>query len=202
MRRIAFAFLLIGLATGVWQYFWPTYPAVNPDKNHSHADFAVWVGAKQIDFAKPEYMSGTSDERDPDHEKHDKYFHLHDGNGHVIHRHKPGLPVGDFFKTLGMEMTSDCFRFNDQQNVCNENTPESHGVWRLFVNGEEQAFDPAFSFNDGDALLFTYDTGEMSIRQELKRMTHDACLYSQTCPWRGKPPTENCIADPEVPCTE
>ena len=36
---------------------------------------------------------------------------------------------------------------------------------------------------------------------ELQEMTDDACKYSKTCPWRGEPPAESCIADPAVPCT-
>ena len=44
-----------------------------------------------------------------------KYLHLHDGNGHVIHRHKPDLTLGDFFHSLGMTMTSSCFELDDFQ---------------------------------------------------------------------------------------
>lgn len=202
MRYIVQLFILIGIAVGVWQFFWPTHPAVNPDPNHTHADFAVWVGDRQVNFSLPQYMSGTSDESDPDHEKHDLYFHLHDGNGHVIHRHKPGLTVGEFFATLGMEMTPECFRFNPNMNVCNQDTPETQAIWRLYVNGVEQSFDPGYAFDDTDQLLFSYDDGSMPIPDQVRKLTSDACLYSKTCPWRGEPPTENCIADPAVPCVQ
>jgi hypothetical protein len=72
----------------------------------------------------------------------------------------------------------------------------------MFVNGTEMGFDPSYVFADLDQILLTYDDGSMPVREELRRMTSDACLYSGTCPWRGKPPTENCVADPAVPCRE
>ena len=53
-------------------------------------------------------------------------------------------------------------------------------------------------------ILLTYqneDEASMErITEQKEEMTDDACLYSKTCPWRGEPPAENCIADPEVPC--
>ncbi|HRH94119.1 MAG TPA: hypothetical protein PKV72_06345, partial [Candidatus Peribacteria bacterium] len=80
-------------------------PALNPDPNHTHADFAVWIGGKQQDFSAPKYMSGESTDVVHD-ERLSKYFHLHDGNGRVIHRHKPGLPLGDFFASIGFAFGS------------------------------------------------------------------------------------------------
>jgi hypothetical protein len=199
VRYLTAFFIFIGLGVGVWQFFWPLHPAVNPDPNHMHADFAVWIGKSQVNFALPQYMSGTADERDPNHQKHHLYYHLHDGNGHIIHRHKPDLPLGDFFATLGMEMIEQCMKLSPTQWVCNE---EGVGIWRLYINGKEEGFHPGYVFRDLDHLLLTYDDGSMPVRDQLNRMTNDSCLYSKTCPWRGAPPIENCIADPTVPCTE
>jgi hypothetical protein len=68
------------------------------------------------------------------------------------------------------------------------------------LNGVSTGSD--YVFEDGDALLLTDATDEKEVQNQLSAMTHDACLYSQTCPERGKPPVENCVADPTVPCTE
>ena len=175
-------------------------PAKNPDPNHSHADFAVWIDGKQIDFSADKYMSGSSSGsmEDADHKKHDPYFHLHDANGHVIHRHKPGLPIAEFFASIGFKMTGNCFTLDTGMSYCST----SGKRWKLYVNGKEHVFDPGFVFADDDQLLLTYGAGESALQKELVALTKDACLYSQTCPWRGKPPSENCIADPAVPCTE
>lgn len=175
-------------------------PAPNPDPNHTHADFAVWMDEKELNFDDPEFMSGSSDEADPEHTKHDKYLHLHDGNGHVIHRHKPGLTLAQFFATLRVGFSSKCFSSGvpgSDGEVCSKNP------FRLFVNGEEHFFaDLQYVFEDGDHILITNTIDSDEIARELKLMTDDACRYSQTCPWRGKPPTENCIADPAVPCVQ
>lgn len=173
----------------------------NPDPNHTHADFAVWVLGEKVDFSDAEYMSGTStDEETHDEEDEylNKYLHLHDEVGHVIHRHKPGLTVGEFLRSIDIEKAQSCLSLESQWNAC-EGSPT--GVaWRMFVNGEERPFDLQYVFNDTDHILFIFTKDESEIRQALEEMTDDACLYSKTCPWRGEPPAENCISDPEVPC--
>lgn len=173
-------------------------PVANPDPSHTHADFAVWIDGKQIDFSSPEFMSGSSDESDPDHTKHDKYLHLHDGNGHVIHRHKPGLTLQDFFTTLKVGFSRKCFSSGvpgADGEECSENE------FRLFVNAIEKPFDNlSYVFVDGDKILLTTAVDTAEVRKELSLMTDDSCMYSKTCPWKGAPPTENCIADPTVPC--
>ncbi len=186
------------------------YSIQNPDPNHTHADFAVWIDGTKLDFSSPEYMSGTSDEHDPNHTKHDPYLHLHDGNGNVIHRHKPNLSIQDFFQTIGVTF------YKEGLNVCLSQekaiTCEDevmHKNWVMIVNGvRQQFFDPSYVFNDEDQILIVLprSTDDTSLFRELEsyqeKMTQDACLYSQTCLWRGKPPVENCIADPTVPCTQ
>ena len=187
-------------------------PAKNPDPNHTHADFGVWVGKERIDFSKPEYMSGAS--TDSEHDVKDpkrKFLHLHDGNGSVMHRHKPGLTLGEFFDSLGMPMSSNwntapCFTLPKLGKVCSGGSKQ----WRFFVNVEEKDAHTAASyvFNDLDriALIYDPDDGTFPTRDSLMalvdQLTDDSCKYSQACPEQGPPPTENCIADPEVPCTQ
>ncbi len=175
-------------------------PAKNPDPNHTHADFAVWIDGTQMDFSGSEFMSGSSNADDPDHQKHDEYLHLHDENGSVIHKHKSGFTLADFFATLKVGFTEKCFSSGvpmQDGEVCSENP------FRLFVNGTEQPFDDLrYVFSDEDKILITNTTDDLQVRNELQKITDDACLYSKTCPERGEPPAENCIADPEVPCTQ
>jgi hypothetical protein len=70
----------------------------------------------------------------------------------------------------------------------------------MFVNTEEMEFDLQYVFKDMDAVLLTTSAGSAEVLDQVEKLTDDACRYSRTCPWRGDPPAENCIADPAVPC--
>lgn len=149
----------------------------NPDPNHTHADFAVWVEGEKVDFSREEFMSGYEDDHNHLHD----YLHLHDHIGHVVHRHKPGETLQSFFDSLS-------YVFDDKY------------TWRMFVNGEEMEFDLGYVFSDMDAILLTTSSASAQVLYEVEQLTDDACRYSRTCPWRGDPPAENCVADPAVPC--
>lgn len=222
---VLIAIVLMGAAAAM-----PDKYALNPDPNHTHADFAVWVNGQLLDFSDPDYMSAPppataglfdllvptanahGDEEDEHAYPGREYLHLHDGNGHVLHRHKPGLTIGDFFASLGLAMTKTCFTLDDFQfesldqawvkdfartkNLCDDGKFR----WTMIVNGTHVAMDPAYVPQDMDQILLSYGASDTAADEEFKSITDDACRYSQTCPWKGAPPTENCIADPEVPC--
>lgn len=174
-------------------------PAANPDPNHTHADFAMWINGRKVNFALEKYMSGSATDdasHDEEGEYHHKYFHLHDGLGHVLHQHKPGLPLSEFFTSLGFTFSPGCVRPDGGEQVCNRGDQR----WRMFVNGVEQSFDLSYVFADTDKILLTYGADDAALADQLSKMTDDACLYSRTCPERGEPPAENCIANPAVPC--
>lgn len=200
MKRLLPILVLVALGFigyGAYQYL---QPAVNPDPNHTHADFAVYISGERVDFAKDAYMSGSSTGSltDADHLAHNPYYHLHDGNGDVIHRHKPGLVIGEFFGSIGFTMASDCFTVAGGKPVCNDGAK----TWKMYVNGTEHAFDPNYAFVDEDKILLTYDADQSDVQRQLAALTDEACLYSKTCPWRGDPPAESCISDPKIPCVE
>lgn len=161
--------------------------SANPDPNHTHADFAVFIDGNRIDFSQEKYMSTDTDPKHP-------FTHVHDGNGNVMHRHKPGVTIGEFFASLNIKLTPDCFTLDTGEQYCTENSKS----WKMFVNGQEVPLSPAFEFQDLDQILLTYGSGDT--QKQLRQLSNDACLYSQTCPERGTPPKENCISDPTVPC--
>lgn len=199
----------------------------NPDPLHTHADFAVWVNGIALDFSSPEYMSAVpkttyflpfvetatahGDDEEGETFPGREYLHLHDGNGHVIHKHKPGLTLGQFFASIGLSMTNECLRLDQHQmeamnqswmeidnlnaNLCNNG--KFH--WAMFVNGTEVPMNPDYDFQDLDQILLTYSAGN-DYSEELRLMTSDACTYSKRCPWKGTSPPENCISDPTIPC--
>ncbi len=219
MKRFAPAIIAaILIAGGIW---YGRQPVANPDPNHTHADFAIWIYSEKLDFTDARYMSEAYDPngREIRVDPMRKYLHLHDGNGQVLHRHKLGLTFGDFVRSLGVDMKAEgcIFTPHKEEGIC----PSYNYQWRFIVNGEdlsvkgdsddwsdglgatlERAF--AYDFKDGDKILLSLADPKGSVDigwREWKEMTDDACKYSQTCPWRGPAPTENCIADPEVPCT-
>ena len=229
MKKLLPLIVLMAIAAVAYGFvaLWPREAAVNPDPNHTHVDFAVWVDApgspegssvlEMIDFSATKYMSDSSDaekEGEHPHEHLHPYLHLHDGNGHVIHRHKPGLTLGEFFTSIGAKMgktttdagrtlAADCFEWED---LAGQHNSRCSGEWghtlHMLVNGKEVAYDPEYVFKDGDAILIVFAKDDADVQRALGELTHDACLYSKTCPWRGEPPAEGCIADPTVPCTE
>ena len=199
MRIRPFPLLIVAVAliAGIGYLLYPRAahaPAKNPDPNHSHADFAVFVEGRKIDFGKPQYMeddakagTGTTMRN---------YVHLHDNNGSVIHRHKPGLTIGDFFGSIGMPIQGDCMTIDTGRSVC----PDNGKKWRLFVNESEIPFSGTYIFQDAERILLSYGLADGDRAAELAQVTDDACRYSRTCPERGEPPPEDCIADPDIPC--
>jgi hypothetical protein len=178
----------------------PRVPVPNPDPNHTHADFLVVLDGEPVDFSGDEFMTGASTEdhtRDPNLSPLRQFLHLHDGIGHVVHRHKPGLTLGDFFESIHVGFTANCIVYTaplERDPGCSDNP------WRMIVNGQERPFSLNYDFADGDKILLTTATDDAALAAEWKDMTDDACRYSKTCPWRGAPPAENCVADPTVPC--
>lgn len=192
----------------------PSGPAVNPDPNHTHADFAVWVNGEKLDFSGGEFMSEAPVEGEPVQRQANplrQYLHLHDGVGTVAHRHKPGLTVLDFLKSLDVTVreTEDeriCLTFPQmEEEVCEAD-------WHYFMlytndptQGGASFLKDDYVFEDNDKILITNGSATTSedvelMHEQWTQMSDDACLYSRLCPERGDPPAENCIADPEVPC--
>lgn len=163
--------------------------AVNPDPNHTHADFAVFIDENRINFSQGKYMSTDTNPKHP-------YTHVHDGNGNVMHRHKPGVTIGDFFSSLNITLTPDCFTLDTGEQYCGNGKKR----WRMFVDGQEVPVNPAYEFQDLDQILLTYGASDTEYEKQLRRLSNDACRYSQVCPERGIPPKENCVSDPTVPC--
>ena len=211
MRFLLPIFSLIFLSACSFFGGGPKEYAQNPDPNHIHIDFAVYLEDIKLDFSDNKYMSGLSfddDSHDEEHEYHHEHLHLHDNVGGVIHQHKPDYTVGDFFSSIDFHIGRDCLTLDSNVDVC----PEGGKVWRMFsrknplygTKWQELPFDGDYAIEDMEQILLTYqtddETGAAVIAEQQEAVSDDACFYSKTCPWRGDPPTESCVADPEVPC--
>jgi hypothetical protein len=201
-KRLLPAIVLIAAGAAIILIFrTPRVPVPNPDPNHTHADFRVVLDGTVIDFTDGFFQTGASTE---DHTRDEslpalrKFLHLHDGLGHVIHRHKPGLTLKDFFDSISVGFTAECILYASPE--INRDTQCSKHPWRMVVNGQERPFSLNYDFQDGDRILLSTTTDDALLAKEVAAVPDDACRYSRTCPWRGKPPAENCIADPEIPC--
>jgi hypothetical protein len=211
MRRSILLLLLPLLTTCTFFGLAPKEYAPNPDPNHIHVDYAVYMEDVKIDFSDRKYMSGLSfsdESHDEEHEYRHQHLHLHDNVGHVIHRHKAGYTLGDFFDSLDFHIGISCLTLDNNVDIC----PDGGKRWRMFSRKNpledsewrETPFDGDYAIEDMEQILLTYqsddEAGNTAIKEQQAALTEDACFYSKTCPWRGDPPTESCIADPEVPC--
>lgn len=205
----------VGLIIGILAtFFFIRYSIDQQQANeevHIHANFALFLEGERFDFARPEFMSiepceisfverfvaldqhlvqtvsahggGFDDLRD--------VIHLHDGNGNTIHVHAPDIRYHDFFASLRMEFRDDLF--TDHEGNRYQNTDEMS--FRFFINNEEVETLAESLIHDLDRVLITYgprDRSFESIQSELVQVSHDACLYSETCPERGIAPYESC----------
>lgn len=150
---------------------------------HIHANMKVYMNGKAVDFSLAKYQSTDEKELNPD-------IHVHDGNGDVIHIHKSGVTLSDFFTSLKISLTSNCYIDDLKKEFCTDGTQKL----QIFVNGQPNTQFEKYIPKDVDRILITYgnDT-ETIIKQQLASVGDNACIYSEKCPERGKPPTEECV---------
>lgn len=150
---------------------------------HVHANFKVIINDKAVDFTLAKYQGKDGKDLDEN-------IHLHDGKGDLIHIHKKGITIGEFFKSLGMSLTKDCFSDDSGNKFCND---KSNSL-KFLVNGKPNTQFDNFVPQDLDKLLVSYGNDNQTvIDTQLKSVADDACIYSDKCPDRGTPPTENCV---------
>lgn len=167
---------------------------------HEHADFVVSINGKKLDFSAAKYQSDEKDsdgKHDHSAHEHDPYVHLHSGNGKIIHIHKEGITLGYFLKTIGLEFTDTCFKQDTGEEYC---TNVSSSV-KLFVNGKRNTRNGGYTMKDADRILITYGPlADSNLQKQIDLVSNDACIYSETCPERGKPPEEACVGGPGTKC--
>ncbi|MEK7505326.1 MAG: thioredoxin domain-containing protein [Patescibacteria group bacterium] len=156
---------------------------------HSHADFAVYLDGKKIDFSLAKYQSEEGKEKN-------EWLHLHDGNGKVIHKHKKGVFIGEFFKSLGMGFTKECFTTDTGSKYCNG----SGKTLKFFVNGKTNSEFGSYEPKDLDKLVISYGPKSENPLFQLESVSDDACIYSEKCPERGPAPEESCVGGLGTSC--
>lgn len=158
---------------------------------HGHANFLVTLGGKTFDFSKPQYQS-------PEGKELNEFVHLHNNRGAVVHLHKENVTWQEFFKSLGMELKDTCFNVSAKEQYCNSGAKKLS----LTLNGTALTQWENMPITDLDRLLINYGPQSSAQLQEtFKKVADDACIFSEKCPERGKPPEdEPCVGGLGTTC--
>lgn len=147
---------------------------------HVHADFAVYMNGNKLDFSQTEYQSSVGQEKDED-------VHLHDGDGKVVHRHAEGVTFAQFLKSIGYELTSDCFTTDTNEQYCTN----ASSTLAFYVNGNP-ADKTIYIPKEEDRILLTYGSADSDIKSQLASITDESCIHTGSCPERGVATAESC----------
>lgn len=135
---------------------------------HAHANIRVLVDGAPVDFSLDKYQSTTGAELN-------EFVHFHDGIGSVFHVHKKGIKLSDLFGSIDMNFSGKPLA--------------------MYVNGKLQSLNEAYEPQDLDRILVVAG-GSMSdaaLQAQVAAVPDDACIYSEKCPERGTPPSEECV---------
>lgn len=159
------------------------------EKTHEHIDLKVYLGSKQLDLSQAKYQSTDEDEKDPN-------VHVHDGNGDVVHKHREGVTLGMFFKSLDISFDQNCFVLDTGEKYCSD----EQNQLRFLVNGIEDSRFADYELNDLDRVLINYGPKDESLENKINSVTDLSCMYSEKCPEKGTPPTEGCVGGLGTDC--
>jgi len=140
------------------------------EKVHEHADFALFINGTKTLLQSRPEFF----EKDPD-------IHSHKDTEEVIHKHKTGVTLGQLI---------DSWKTNLPNKV----------EW--YLNGSKQNDDfRKYEFKDLDRIALSFSDLDFSpTAKQISEVTDRACIYSEKCPERGKPPTENCVGGLGTDC--
>ena len=140
------------------------------EKVHEHADLALYINETKTLLQSRPEFF----EKDPD-------IHSHKDTEEVIHKHKTGVTLGQLI---------DSWKTNLPNKV----------EW--YLNGSKQNDDfRKYEFKDLDRITLSFsDSGFSTTTKQISEVTDRACVYSEKCPERGKPPTENCVGGLGTDC--
>lgn len=146
--------LLLVVALGAFIYFKPTFSPTNPEpsptplptnspefvERNDLAGFGIYTHGTFRVFTNPRYHNKSED------------IYITKDNPYVINIKKPGATWGDFFKTLPMNLTSDCLTAGTGEKFCNG----EKGTLKFYVNGERVDNFLERKIEDGDRALISF----------------------------------------------
>lgn len=127
---------------------------------HEHAIFVVKLDGQYIDFSQRQYQIDTT---------RNQFIHFEGGEGTTIHKHSTRVPIGEYLRSVGMDIREGCFVHNNGNQFCND--VASGKTLRFFVNGQEVSSIMDYVLRDGDRILIIYgDATEQELQAELERL--------------------------------
>lgn len=127
---------------------------------HEHAIFAVKLDGQYVDFSQRQYQVGATG---------NQFIHFEGGDGTTIHKHSSRVPIGEYLRSVGMDIRDGCFIHNNGSQFCND---DSNGkMLRFFVNGEQASSIMDYVLHDDDRILVIYgDEDEEELHAEFERL--------------------------------
>lgn len=121
---------------------------------HVHAAFAVKLNGTILDFSQNKYQVKS------------RYMHVENGDGKTLHRHATKVPVAEFFDSLGMNVTKNCFTLDNGTKYCSN----AANKLEFFINGNKTDSIANYVFNDDDRILIVYGDNPMQVKQDLDEL--------------------------------
>lgn len=149
---------------------------------HVHADFLVSINGEKINFSQSQYQSTATNTLHSG-------VHLHDGWGTVIHYHQKGITLQDFFTSLDMNMSQNCFT-TQNTSYC---TNQTHN-FEVYVNNKTIENPQNYVADDLDQIAIIYQDSQLPVEPILSNVTDKACIQSAICPERGEPSEGSCVS--------
>jgi hypothetical protein len=120
--------------------------------DHVHAAFAVKLDGVKLNFSQPEYQVKS------------KYIHVENNDGNTLHRHSTSVPVGEFFNSVGMNVTGSCFTLENKTSYCSD----GNSNLEFYINGNKTDSIANYVLKDDDRILIVYgNKNEMETQQDL-----------------------------------
>ena len=123
LRKTLTILIIVGILAGLGYLVYATAttsPGIGPlNSSHHHADWALYINGKQMVLNQSKNMLKS------------EYVHMEGGTS-AIHMHAVNVPLGYFFNTIGMQVTSTSLKF-DGTTYNNEGDKKV----RMFLNGKE-----------------------------------------------------------------
>ncbi len=119
---------------------------------HVHAAFAVKINGIKLNFSQDKYQVRS------------KYIHVENNDGNTLHRHATGVPVGEFFRSVGMNVSDTCFILENGTNYCSN----GNSNLEFYVNGNKTNSIANYVLKDNDRILIVYgNKNKMETEQDL-----------------------------------
>ncbi|MGI0024295.1 MAG: hypothetical protein ACREA4_04015 [Nitrososphaera sp.] len=107
---------------------------------HEHAIFEVRLNGDAVDFSQSKYQVRS------------QFIHVENNDGTTLHRHATNVTVGEFLKSVRMNIQDNCFVADDGRRFCEDGTNQL----RYFVNGTVKSSIMDYVLADNDRILVIY----------------------------------------------